>query len=525
MAFYSILIRNGIILDGTGNKPYRADIGITEDKIKDIGDLSNATANEIINAMDYVVCPGFIDLTSHSDTYGTIFSSLGQESMLKQGVTTILVGNCGESLAPILNKDSLSNLSLWSKIGGFNINWNSMDGYYSALEKNGIGTNFGSLVGTNTLLKNSKNIGEASLLLRRSFEEGAWGLSSNLSVNGSENGFRVNLLELLRVVKEWSGVHKVHLADEGRNLLPSVSVFISIARESGAKTVISHFKAIGRAAWKDFNKALQMIMRAKEEGVEIYIDTFPYLRTGSMLLSLIPGWAKSGSREEVLKNFADAEFVKKIITNLENITLHPEKIVIASALRDKNIVGRTLAEVSEAAGIRPEEMIIEILKVNELNVNIFGQTLHEKNLFELLKNKDVFISSDGAGYNLDSQNFGDLVHPRSFGSYARFFSKIGKEAELSPEEIIMRFSSMPAKVLGISDRGQIKEKFVADIAIFDPEAFKDTATYKNPFRYAEGMKFVIVGGKIALRDGEFENKKAGAALRKRGSSLKNEQIR
>ncbi len=512
---YSILIKNGTILDGTGKAPYLTDIGITDDKIKDIGDLSEESALEIIDAKDLYVSPGFIDLTNHSDTYGSIFSMPSQESLLMQGITTILMGNCGESLAPISKKEELSELDIWKQISSLNVDWNSISEYYRRLEEISIGVNAGTLIGLNTLLRGSNNIEEALLLLNRGLEEGAWGMSANLSVINSMP--RENLLRLLSIVKKHNTLFKIHLADEGRNLLPSVSQAITLARESGARTVISHFKAIGRVAWKDFDKALNMIKNAKSEGAEIYFDVFPYLRTGSMLLSFLPQWARFGATNIILQNLENLEFKNKLLASLKKATLHADRITIASAGVDKNVVGETLAEVAAKTGFAPEEAIVELLKINHLNVNVFGQTLKGKNLFSTLRTDGVVLSSDGAGYNVDARLTGDLIHPRSFGAHARFFNSISGRAGLSIEEAVRLMTFLPAQIFGLHNRGIIQKNYIADLTIFHPEGFKDMATYKNPFQYASGMKFVVLDGKIIIRDGDFQNIKAGKILRKRVS--------
>ena len=511
---YSILIKNGTVIDGQGTPPRKADVGISGNYIKDIGDLSGASADKIIDATGHIVAPGFIDLTNHSDTYATIFSNPSQDSMVRQGVTTVLFGNCGESLAPITKKETLLGLNKWITASAINLDWNSMSEYYDALKDLRPGVNIASLVGHETLRRNTAAADEMAVLLESAMIQGAWGLSSNFSFRDWE-GAVSETTKLLTVIKSFDGLYKIHLRDEGKNFLPSVASLIGVARVTGVRTAISHIKAIGRSSWDDFIKALHMIERAKESGLEIYFDVFPYLRTGSMLMNLLPEWAREGSDAVILKRISDPSDAPKILRDLKAITLHPEKIFIASAKVDKNIVGKTLAEISLKVSMEPEEIILEILKVNSLNITFFGKTIVARNLISALHHKGSVLASDGAGYDAEFQMSGDLVHPRSYGAYPRFFSIVSPKAKLKPEEASEKMTSHPAKILGIRDRGVLSKNFLADVVVFSEDGFRDRATYKNPFRYPDGMKCVIVNGNIAFaEDGGKKIVRSGIILKR-----------
>jgi len=504
---YSLLIKNGVVIDGTGSAPYSADIGISGERIADIGNLQNAGADEIIDASNFYIAPGFIDLTNHGDVYGSLFTAPSQESMLNQGITTILLGNCGESLAPAVKKESLIDLERWTTGFSIPINWTGVNEYLNVLESLKIGVNTATLIGHNTLKRNAKNIDEEAFLLEKSLAEGAWGLSSNFGFAGWNGEAREATFKLLKIVKKYGALYKLHLRDEGRDFLPSVNFAISIARETGARIAISHLKAVGRNAWRDFDNALAIIRRGREDGLPVYFDVFPYLRTGSMLASLLPAWVREERPEILLKKLNDKLFTDKLTADLKKMTLHPEKILVASAYKDKFIVGKTLKEIGERLDKPAEELIIEILKINELKVTIFGKTLNGKNLFQALKEPNSAVATDGAGYGLDFLRLsgGDLAHPRSFGAFPRFLNKISSKAGLKIETAVKKITGLPAEILGLKDRGVIRRKNIADLAIFNPEEFQDLAAYKNPYQYPRGMKFVILSGKIAGR---------GAVIRK-----------
>lgn len=513
MAF-SILIKNGTILDGTGGNPYIADLGISANRVEKIGNLARETADQIIDAANLYVTPGFIDLTNHSDVYGTLFSAPMQESFLWQGVTTILLGNCGESLAPVSRRESLMELERWTTGFSVPINWNSLSEYYNNIENLGTGLNVATLVGHETLRRNAKTTEERIFLFAGAMKSGAWGLSSNFSFAERNLAAEDELLALLKILKKYGGLYKIHLRDEGKNFLPSVVSAVSLARASGARAVISHLKAIGRGSWGNFGDALKILKKAQSEGVDIAFDVFPYLRTGSMLVSFLPSWAREGSNQEILKKILDKKISQQIITELRGMTLHADRILIASAFKDKGLVGQTLEEISKRTDLPTAELILEILKINELNISVFGKTISGRNLLAAVGEPGSIISSDGAGYDIDFKRFGDLVHPRSFGAYPRFFNLISQKAKISLSQAVAKMTSLPARALGLNSRGKLKLKNIADIAIFHPEEFKDQATYGNPYRYASGLRFLILSGNLAISDGRLTGKRRGLILRK-----------
>lgn len=511
---YSIIIKNGKIFDGTGSEPFYADIGITGDKISYIGDLAGKKAGNIIDVSGLFVSPGFIDLTSHSDVYGTLFYAPLQQSMLMQGVTTILVGNCGESLAPIVKKESLRELERWTNLP-LNADWNSTEEYLNALEKIGLGVNVATLTGHTTLRRNAESIQQMEFLLERSFKEGAWGVSSNFLFHGRNGDVEKETEALVAVVKNHEGIFKIHLRDEGKDFLPAVAAAVDFARRSKARVIISHMKAIGREAWEDFPNALSIIERARDEGVDIFCDVFPYLRTGSQLTALLPEWARQGSTEEIMARLENKERRKHIISDLKKITLHGERILLASAGEDKKIIGRTLEKISRELGISQEEAILEILKINNLNAVIFGKTVNQENLISLAQKNYASVASDGAGYDLSFKDFGNLVHPRAFGAFPRFLSVLAPRAYLKMEEAIKKITSLPAFLLGLRKRGALKEGFIADIAIFDHEALKDLSTYAKPFNYSSGIKFLLISGGLAVSGGKIQENRLGRPLIKK----------
>lgn len=500
---YSTIIKNGTIIDGTGNPGFLGDIGIKKDIISTIGNLSKENADFVFDASGLFVSPGFIDLTSHSDTYGTIFNSPLQESMLSQGVSTILLGNCGESLAPIVKKESVP----------INADWNSMKEYLDSLESSGVGVNCATLVGQETLFKNSDNSADRLFYLEKSLKEGAWGMSSNLSFHDLNESFLDETGLFLKKIKKFNGIYKVHLRDEGINFLPSVVSIVNLARQTAARTIISHFKAVGRSAWPDFPKAINIIEKARNDGVDISFDVFPYLRTGSQLVLLLPAWAREGNNEDILKRLNKKTDTEHIINDLKNATLHPENILIAFAKEGKNMVGKNLKQISADFEKSAEETLVEILKVNNLFVTIFGRAINYQNLLNAISKDYSAISSNGGGFNLDFKSSGNLAHPRSFGTFPRFISKLAEMANLTVEQAVKKITGTPASMLSLKNRGVLKKGYIADISVFNKNNFKDKATYSDPYKYSSGVELVLISGNTAFLKEKFVGK-FGKILRK-----------
>jgi len=509
MSHYSILIKNGTVFDGKGGPGVKMDVGISDDEIKKLGDLSGSTADDVINADGKYVCPGFIDTTVHSDTYFTIFSSPRQESFFRQGITTIVGGNCGSSIAPILSKEATEGLSKWIDVSRININWRTIGEMLSELEQHRLGVNFCTLVGFDTLYKsvageakeiNDDILKQLKLVLKNSIKEGAFGLSSSLSAETVNYTGDDNFIEILSEVAKQDALVKHHLEDEGKNILPSLSKVLHLARASGARTQISHFKALGKSAWDAWPQSLEMLKTAREDGVDITCDFFPYSSTGSNLFDFLPLWIKKEGRDKIQKVLRDhnSSERKDLSSYLKSITLHYELITVASTLHDFSSVGKTIKELSEESGLSGEEVILNLLEINNLHVSIFSQVIDEKNIEILAKEEYSIVASDGVGYDVSSntsETIKDLAHPRSFGTFPRFLNLFAKRGIVSWEEAIYKMTALPAKILGIKDRGVIAKGNYADIVIFDPEKIEDQSTYNAPYRLPLGIERVIINGK------------------------------
>ena len=529
MAYFDVLIKNGMIFNGKGDPAERADIGINRDKIDEIGDLQKDTAREIIDAGGKYICPGFVDITSHSDTHWTLFTEPSQESLIRQGITTILGGNCGFSITPIIKVAGLKGIKKWTDISNVNVNWETVGEMLDELERHKLGVNFATLVGLNTLQDQVEDARQLKFLLEKSLKEGAFGVSTNLGLAGGVQLNGDDLSELLKLLKKNEGIAKHHLEDEGKNILPALSRLISLARETETKTVISHFKILGKGSWSFFGQALEMMRNARHEGVDIFCDFFPYERTGSNLFSFLPLWLTRMNEKEIMEilrdknNPPDGEAGKRrqeVIDYLKSITLHYDKITIASSAHRSRNIGKTIAEISVAENIAPEEVILNLLETNNLGVSIFSEVINIEHVFNLAKEDYSVVSSDGVGYSKlkaeSSKQKADLPHPRSFGAFPKALKLFAREKQILPwEAVIHKMTGLPAGILGIKDRGVLEVGKKADIIIFNPNEISDYSTYDSPSQFSKGIESVLVNGSIILADNEMTGRFAGRVLRKK----------
>jgi len=520
-----ILIKNGTVIDGKKTPMFKADISIKNGKIALIKAGLRSQAATVIDATGMYVAPGFIDITNHSDTHWTIFSVPSQESLLRQGITTILGGVCGSSLAPLVASEHIASIQKWTDTKSVNLNWLSLQEFFEELRRHSLGVNFATLVGHGTLRRDilgdsvrppdRDELGRMKFLLAGALRDGARGISFGLAFSHGRPAGDEELTQLSQVAADAHSFVSLHLRDEGKDLLPSLTEAIRIVRSSGVSLEIAHFKALGREAWGDLPKALQLIRRAREEGLAIDIDVFPYTKTGSLLYALLPPWARDGGKKGILERLRDLQQRRLLLDHLERATLHYDHVTIASAAQEKSIVGKSITAIASRMNLTPTEALIEILISNELGVTIFGETIQESDMITLIKEPYAMISSDSYGLDETAALSGDIAHPRSFGATARFLGTYVREQGIVPwEEAVFKLSGAPAEKIGLTDRGRVESKAAADLVIFDPATIRDNATFENPFQYPSGIAWVLVNGEIAVEKGTYTGKKPGRILEK-----------
>jgi N-acyl-D-amino-acid deacylase len=525
---YDIIIREGTIIDGSGNRKFSADIGIKEGVITAIGDLGNEMAHKTIDARGKVVSPGFIDVNNHSDTYWRIFSDPLLGSLICQGVTTIMGGNCGSSLAPLASKDVIKTIQKWADVRTINLNWLTMKEFLDEVEKKKLAVNFASLVGHATLRRgllgdevrdvSPAEVATMKKMLKQAFKEGAFGFSTGLVYTHAKHASSLEIDELVEVVKKNNGVYTTHVRGEGEDLIPSIEEAIRVAQHSGVRLHISHLKAMGQKNWPLMEKALSLIENAHMDGVEIYFDVYPYTSTGSVLYILLPDWVTEGGRQMMLARLKDENIRRDVIAEMRASGFDFSKITVSISSLDKTLSKKNVIDIAKAQGKTVEETIIDLLIASEGRVVTMMHVLSEKNVDKAVQNQFSIIASNGSGYPIEHAQTGELVHPRNFGTFPRVLAKyVCESGVIGWEEAIHKMSGRPAKVFGIEKRGILKVGNYADVVVIDPDNIKDMATVDNPYQYSQGINWVIVNGEVAIEDGKNTHKRSGMVLRKKSS--------
>jgi len=524
---YDILIKNSTIVDGAKNNKYKADIAVSEGKIKIIGKLGAIKANTVIDAEDLYAAPGFIDINNHSDTYLTLFTVPGLESLLKQGITTVLGGTCGSSLAPLVSAENLKAVQKWTDIREINLNWLTFKEFLEELSRMEIAVNFASLVGHSTIRRGivgdewrnlkSREMKMMKELLKSSLKEGAFGLSTGLVYSHAKIATTKEIIDLAKTVKDFDGLYATHIRGEAEELIPAIEETIEIAQKTKVSTEISHLKAMGEKFWPNMTKAIDLIEAAKKKKININFDVYPYTITGSVLYILLPDWVAEGGRKMLLKRLKNPRTKAKVIREMqEKRDYEYDKIIVAMSPIDKTFIGRKITEIAKSQNVSIEEAIINMLTVSEGRVITFFDTLSPDNVETALNHRLSFVASDGAGYNLQYYfQKRELVHPRCFGAFPRFLGKYVREKQImSWEEAIYKITGGPAEKLGLEDRGLIKEGYWADLVLFNPKKIIDKATFENPYQYAGGIDYVLINGKIVIEKGVYNGERTGRVLKK-----------
>jgi N-acyl-D-amino-acid deacylase len=518
---YDIVIRNGTIIDGTGKQGFQADIAVSKNKITKIGKLTGAKGKKEIDAAGKVVSPGFIDIHNHSDSYWRMFLGPQLPSLIYQGVTTIVGGNCGVSIAPLSSGKIIEAVQKWADIKEVNVNWLSMREFREEMEKKRLGLNFATLVGHGTLRRGivgdemrRLSKGELELfknMLENSLDSGAIGFSAGLAYSHERDAKWDELEYMLEIVKRYEKVFSLHLRNEGREIISAISEAIDLARESGVSLQISHFKVMGKQNWSFAHEALGKIEEAQKSGIDVIFDVYPYTETGSVLYVYLPSWAADGGKRMLVRRLKEKNLREKIIEEMkEGAEYHYENAIVAISSLNKSLPERKISKIAEARGVSTEDVIVDLLIASEGRVITLLDCLDEENVRNAIKHPLSIIASDGAGYDIAHKDTGDIVHPRCFGTFPRVLRKyVREEKVLTLEDAVKKMTSMPAKKLRFTDRGTLEKNMIADIAVFDPEKIIDKSTVEDPYQYSEGVSEVIVNGKIVLNKSELTGEMAG----------------
>jgi N-acyl-D-amino-acid deacylase len=480
---FDVLIRNGRVMDGSGNPWLRADVGITGDRIAAVGRLTDAAAATVIDARDRVVSPGFIDVHSHAAD-GLRTAALHQaQPIIAQGVTTVVV-----------NPDGGGPIDLGAQ--------------RAALEAAHPGPNAALLIGHGSIRRavlgdanrapTDEELARMKALVRRGMNEGAFGLSSGLFYAPASFARTEEVIELTKVAAEFGGVYTSHVRDEGNydtGVRASVLEVIRIAEEARTIGIVTHMKALGSDSWGLSTDLLKSIEDARARGVQVFADQYPYdASSTSLRAALLPG---------------GVEATEAVVAENLRRRNGPNAIQIAFYQPDKSLEGKRLSEIAEARNVSPVKAAMDIMAAG--NASIVSYNMSEQDIASIMRAPFTMASSDGGLVAVGAGH----PHPRDYGAFARRLGVYVRDRKVVPLEFAIRsMTSLPASVFGLTDRGVIRPGAYADVVVFDPATIRDAATYEEPQKLAEGVSDVLVNGVAVRLDGKFTDQAPGRVLRR-----------
>lgn len=514
---YDVLIRGGQIVDGTGNPWFRGDVGVKDGRVAAIGRLADADAARVIDATGLVVSPGFIDLHTHSDM--RLLENGDAHSKIRQGVTIDVLGE-GSSVAP---QDGLPDAE-----------WTTFTEYFDRLERQGTSMNVISHVSSGQVRRvvmgydprpaNAQELEQMKQLVARSMEEGAWGLVGRFESGGPDHPEEI--IEMAKVVASYGGTYVTHHGSEGYEQDNELAFAIRVAEEVSLPVHLFHLKIRGQELWPELEGDVALIEAARDRGLDITANQYPYTAMQHGWSACFPVWMREGGPEqfaERLRNaVSDTALRERIKTDPEFIAWSQEHgwwegIVMGQANSPANqkYEGMSVAEIAKQRGdADPADTIIILMAEDGGRTRGVFHNQSEENVQMVMKKPWVAPASDGGALDLDAPGF---PHPRSYGTNVRVLGRyVREEKVLTLEDAVRKMTSLPAQILGLQDRGLLREGYGADIVVFDPETVADTNSYERPKSYAAGVPYVLVNGVVVIDEGEHTGARPGTAIRGHG---------
>ncbi len=531
-AEYDILIRGGMIYDGSGNPPAKGAVAIRGDKIAALGQLNDAKGKREVDAKGLAVAPGFINMLSWATQ--SLIQDGRSQSDIQQGVTLEIFGE-GESMGPLNEKMKKEMREQQGDIK-FDVAWTTLSEYLEYLAKRGVSCNVGSFVGATTVRVHEigyadrpptpDELARMKKLVRQAMEEGALGVGSSLIYAPAFYAKTDELIALCKVASEYKGMYISHIRSEGNRLLEAADELIHISREAKIPAEFYHVKAAGKSNWNKLDQLLEKIEAARAQGQHITADMYTYTAAGTGLDATMPPWVQEGGLKEWIKRLKDPAMRQRVKGEMDTPTEQwenfflaagsPENILLVGFKNEKlkPLTGKTLAAVAKMRDTSPEETAMDLVIEDDSRVDTIYFLMSEENLRKEVKVPWISFGSDEASPAPEGVFLKAHPHPRAYGTFARVLGKYVRDEKLIPlEASIRRLSSLPAENLKLERRGALKAGYFADIVIFDPGKISDHATFDNPHQYATGVRDVFVNGVQVLRDGEHTGAKPGQVVR------------
>jgi len=528
---FDILIKNGQILDGSGNASYSDDIGINADTIAAIGDLKNAKGLQEIDAQGLAVAPGFINMLSWATE--SLIEDGRSMSDIKQGVTLEVFGE-GWSMGP-LNDQMKEDAQDQGDIK-YEVNWTTLNEYLQSLVKKGITPNVASFIGATTVriytvgfedrAPTEEELDTMKALVKQAMEDGALGVGSSLIYAPAFYSSTEELIELCKVASEYDGMYISHMRSEGGKLLEALDELIRIAKEANIRAEAYHLKQSGKANWHKYDTVVAKIDSARASGLHITTDMYTYTAGATGLNASMPPWVQEGGYDKWAEGLQDPEIRKKVLIEMTTPTDKWESLMQAAESADKILLvgfkndslkyltGKTLAEVANLRNKSPEETAMDLVVQDGSRVDAVYFLMSEDNVKKQIALPWMSFGSDAESSAPEGVFLKSSTHPRAYGNVARLLGKyVRDEKVISLEEAIYKLTTLPATNLKIKKRGALKTGYFADVVIFNPETIQDHATFDKPLQYATGVRDVFVNGTQVLKDGEHTGAMPGQVVR------------
>src|SRR5712692_366447 len=528
---YDIVIRNGMVYDGSGGDAIRGDVAIRSDRIAAVGKVNGGGTTEI-DAHGLAVAPGFINVMSQAQE-SLIADGRGM-SDIKQGVTLEVFGE-GESMGP-LSPAMKEELKRYQTDIKYDVGWTTLSEYLEWLTQRGVSPNVASFIGAatpriNILGRANRAPTPAELeqmrgLVRQAMNDGAFGVASALIYAPGAYAKTDELIELCKAAAPFGGMYISHMRSEGNQLLEAADELISIARAAGVHAEIYHLKAAGEKNWPKMDELIRRVEAARASGLRITADMYTYTAGATGLDAAMPTWVQEGGLEAWRTRLQDPATRARVIQEMrtpsdswENLMMlagSPDRILLVGFRSDKlkPLTGKTLAEVARMRGVSPEDAAIDLVIEDDSRIETIYFVISEDNLRKQIRQPWVTFGSDAGAPAPESVFLKSHTHPRAYGNFANLLGKyVREEHVISLPEAIRRMTSYAASDLGIADRGALKPGYFADVVVFDPQTIAARATYQNPHQYAVGVADVFVNGVQVLRDGEHTGAKPGRVVR------------
>ncbi len=529
---YDLLIKHGLVIDGSGRPGYTADLAIKGDRIVRIGELKNASAARVIDAAGMVVAPGFIDMLGQSETHLLIDPRAMSKVMM--GVTTEVTGE-GESIAPV-NERLIKEQEDFNRRFNLTIDWRTLSEYFARLEKQGAGVNLATFVGATQVREyvvgfdnrppTPAELDQMKKLVADAMKDGALGLSTSLQYVPARFAKTDEIVELAKVARKYGGIYATHQRSEANALDESLAEVFEIASRAQIPVEIWHLKTAYKKNWGRMPEVLAKIERARAGGLDITADIYPYIAASTALSACLPPWALEGGTQKMLSRLGDArirEQLKKEITtdskDWENIYLGsggaPGVLIGSVVNRDlESMQGKRLSEIAAVQQKEPLDALFDLILADHGQTGAIYFMMSENDLRAAMKAPFVSFCTDSGARANDGPLAGTKSHPRGWGSYPRILGwYVHEDHILTLEQAIHKMTEMPAKRVGLADRGLLREGMFADITIFDPLHVRDRATFEAPNQHPVGINYVIINGQISVDDGKRTPALAGKVLR------------